>query len=89
LFGHYKSLSILILLDFIVGRISAHYAAYLIETNQVNISSVFIFQIPNLFSLAAGIMVIYLIIAKGTSGENKYGQETSEKVPIKSILLNR
>lgn len=87
--GKSGGLAIVILLDFIVGRISAHYAAYLIDTNQVSVTSVSILQIPYLFSLAAAIMVIYLIITKGTSGENKYGPETPEKVAVKNILLNR
>lgn len=87
--GKSGALSILVLIDFIVGRVVAHSANYLASTNQLSLSSVALFQIPSVFSATTAIMIFYLLIKEGQSAENKYGIVPDGKTSIKSILLNK
>lgn len=81
--------AILILIDFIVTSISSDLAIFLAKTKQFNLTALTILQIPNLFSILVGIMILYLLIKKGQVETNKYGEVPSDKISVKNILLNK
>ncbi len=83
--GKSGALAALVVLDFLIKRVFAEWI--LISEFKVDISTIWILQIPNLISIAIGIFVIYLMLKKGEDKANKYGEIPSDKTSIKNILL--
>ena len=85
--GKSGALAVIITLDFLVKRIFAEWI--LISGFKTDISTVWIFQIPNLVSMAIGIFVIYLMIKKGGDKTNQYGEVPTDKTNISNIILGK
>lgn len=80
----------IIVLEFIVTRVVAHISSNNIMVGNFDLNSTMaLLIISGIFSLAAAIVVIYLILKKTPPVPNKYGEVPSGKIEIKNILFNK
>jgi uncharacterized membrane protein YhaH (DUF805 family) len=83
--GKPGTLAILVIIDFFVKRGFAEWVLF--SGFNASISTIWIIQVPNIFSAIVGIFVLYLMIQKGEDTPNKYGEVTLDKSGLKNILL--
>lgn len=88
--GKSGKLAFLILLEFIVVRVISHISLTNIEAGNVNVNSAMaLLSISSLFSLTAGIVILYLLLKKTDPAPNKYGEVPSGKIEMERILLGK